>query len=187
MRSITSDPIRNFKFQVIIPKFAQTGGVVGRLGFQMIAGLALQTEPITYREGGDNTTSRKMPGQTDFPPLVCTRGLMPTNNHGWNWMREIFYVLDGQGRGGPGNEFRTDMLIMVNDHPVNTAAVRESTVKVAFKVFSAWPSSMAFSDLDAQGNGIIVEQMTLMHEGFAMHFAGGQVGGGQYLNWAGNF
>jgi hypothetical protein len=35
-----------------------------------------------------------------------------------------------------------------------------------FKVYNAWISQLAYSDLNAGDNAILVEQMTLVHEGF---------------------
>lgn len=163
MRSITTDPLRNFKFRIRIPRYA------GEIGFQSAAGLAVQTDPITYREGGDNTTSRKMPGQSDFPPIVLTKGFIPTESYNaWNWMKNIFAAVQGTGTGGPLNEFRSDFTIAILDHPVTTISSQANNppVRAVYKVYSAWPSGLAYSDLDATSNGIFVEQLTLMHEGF---------------------
>jgi hypothetical protein len=35
-----------------------------------------------------------------------------------------------------------------------------------FKVYNAWITSLAYSDLNAGDNAILVEQMSLTHEGF---------------------
>lgn len=40
-----------------------------------VSGLSITTEVIPYREGGMNTTTQKMPGQSDFSPLTLSRGL----------------------------------------------------------------------------------------------------------------
>lgn len=55
------------------------------------------------------------------------------------------------------------------EHP--TARQGEAKVKTQFKVFNAWPTSVSFSDLDAGANAIIVNQMTLAHEGFDVAIA----------------
>jgi len=44
-------------------------------------------------------------------------------------------------------------------------------VQVSFKLYSAWIGSLAYSDLDAGGNAVAVEQMTLNYEGFEMLWA----------------
>jgi len=33
-------------------------------------------------------------------------------------------------------------------------------------VYNAWPTALAYSDLDAGANQLLIEQMTLAHEGF---------------------
>jgi hypothetical protein len=39
-----------------------------------------------------------------------------------------------------------------------------------FKVYNCWPTSIAYSDLNAGDNALFVEQMTLVHEGFDVNF-----------------
>src|SRR5687767_4955119 len=99
-RGLASDPLRNFKFRVEIPKVVRGYQSMAHLGFMAVSGLAATTEPISYREGGDNTTPRKMPGQTDFPPASLTRGLVGNAADKallWNWYREIFTAIAGGG------------------------------------------------------------------------------------------
>jgi phage tail-like protein len=40
-----------------------------------------------------------------------------------------------------------------------------------FEVYNAWPTSVAYSDLNAGDNALFVEQMTLVHEGFDVNWA----------------
>jgi phage tail-like protein len=39
-------------------------------------------------------------------------------------------------------------------------------VAMRFHVYNAWPTAVAYSDLNAGDNSLFVEQMTLVHEGF---------------------
>jgi phage tail-like protein len=39
------------------------------------------------------------------------------------------------------------------------------------EVYNAWPTAVAYSDLNAGDNALLVEQMTLVHEGFNINFA----------------
>jgi hypothetical protein len=57
---------------------------------------------------------------------------------------------------------------MVLDHPVTTASV---PVKAIYRVYNAWPTSIAFSDLDAGANAVFMQQLSLAHEGFDMKLA----------------
>ena len=194
-RALSSDPLRSFKFNVVIPLSTQGGpnGGVARLGFMSLSGLGIAIEPLTYREGGDNLTTRKMPGQADFNPITLSRGLFPTDYDNWYWMSNLFTAMYGGGNnpvigGTAPNDFRTTMYIGVLQHPNNTPQAasgpsyqssyqqQASIVQISFKLHSAWIGSLAYSDLDAGGNAVAVEQMTLNYEGFEMRW-GGQSGG----------
>src|SRR5262252_459820 len=103
-RSLNSDPLRNFRFLVQIshPDLQS----MARMGFMAVSGLAVSNEIIPYREGGNNTTTRKMPGQSDFGPISLTRGMMaaPVNggnigtNEAYRWFQQIFSVNAGQAQ-----------------------------------------------------------------------------------------
>ena len=71
--------------------------------------------------------------------------------------------MQGTGTAADGNNFRWSVLVQILDHPVTTAAV---AVKAAFQIYNAWPTSIAFSDLDAGANQLFITQLVLAHEGF---------------------
>jgi phage tail-like protein len=162
---LASDPLRNFRFVVDINnKHFST-----QMGFMSVSGLNITTEVIPYREGGMNTTTQKMPGQSDFAPITLSKGLAVGDKQMMDWMRKLFTVMMGTGTGAPGEEFRCTMDIKVLDHPVTDRLALP--VKACFRVYNAWPTAVAFSDLDAGANAIIVQQMTLAHEGFDVKVA----------------
>lgn len=185
VRAINTDPLRNFKFHVDIHH--NLGGLYGdmtHLGFMSASGLAATTEVISYREGGDNTTPRKMPGQTDFPPISLTRGMVRSRSgkskgtdHDlgllWQWYRQVFFVTQGGVPHGMTSsehqpDFKAEVIIKVFDHPVTKSSFGSELgpVRAAWKLYNCWPASLAFSDLDAGGNGVMVNNLTLMYEGF---------------------
>lgn len=159
---VATDPFRNFKFKVVIHHPRIRG--FATLGFMSVSGLSITTEVIPYREGGMNTTTQKMPGQSDFSPLTLSTGLATGKGEMWNWMKQLFVVMQGTGTGRPGAEFRHNVDIKVLDHP--TAGRKWAKTKTWYRVYNAWPTSVSYSDLDAGANAIIVNQMTLAHEGF---------------------
>lgn len=186
-RPLSSDPLRSFKFNVVIPIQAgnQPLGSEARFGFMNLSGLGIAIESLTYREGGDNLTTRKMPGQADVNPVTLGRGMFATDFDNWSWMSNLFSAMYGGavplGAGAAKNDFRTVVYINVLEHPNNTQAAKgtpigvsfpaqNSIVKVSFKLYSAWIGSLAYSDLDAGGNAVAVEQMTLNYEGFDMQW-----------------
>lgn len=167
--TIATDPLRNFKFVVDIPHPNKALGGV-RMGFMSVSGLNITTEVIPYREGGMNTTTQKMPGQSDFAPITLSRGVIVGDSRMINWMKQLFTVQQGTGINTAGTDFRSTLLIKILDHPVTKGPI---PVKAVFKVFNAWPTAIAFSDLDAGANAIMVQQMTLAHEGFDYKLASG--------------
>ena len=156
---LATDPLRNFKF---IVKIHHNDALLS-MGFMSVSGLNITTEVIPYRQGGYNTTTQKMPGQSDFSPITLSKGLMVGDSAPMAWMQQLFTVQQGTGGGKPGADFRTTVDILVLEHPVTGP---NNPISAWFKVFNAWPTSIAFSDLDAGANAVIVNQMTLAHEGF---------------------
>jgi phage tail-like protein len=159
---LKTDPLRNFKFIINV----QHPGIPGfaSLGFMSASGLNITTEVIPYREGGMNTTTQKMPGQSDFAPITLSKGLCVGDYHAMQWMKELFTVVQGDGTGAAGADFRHTVDIKVLDHPVTKG--NDIPVKAVYRVYNAWPTAVAWSDLDAGANAILVTQMTLAHEGF---------------------
>lgn len=174
MARIDSDPLRNFKFLVKMnaPGISQAWGAV-HAGFMSVSGLNINTEVIPYREGGMNTTTQKMPGQSDFSPITFSRGLIitgtgsgVTNDPAMAWQRRLFAVMQGTGTGAVGQDFRVNLDIKVLAHPVTNKTVEDTPVKAHYRVYNAWPTSVAFGDLDAGANAIMTQQIVFAHEGF---------------------
>ena len=150
-------------------------------GFTSVGGLAVSTDSIPYREGGYNTTVHQIPGQTSFAPLTLQRGVILGSRQNWDWMRELFQTVQGNTSRTNAENFRCDIEIAVLSHPMASTATGAVTaltgnpavggaepdhVSMRFKIYNAWITSLAYSDLNAGDNAILVEQMSLVHEGF---------------------
>ena len=166
---LASDPLRNFKFQVTI---TPNSGSAIKLGFMSVSGLNIQADVIAYRVGSYNTTTQKMPGQADFSPITLSRGVaVATDNYrNWQWMQQLFTVMQGTGSSLGTTDFRATVDIQVLSHPVTAASVN---YPAWYRVYNAWPTALAYSDLDAGANQLLIEQMTLAHEGFDFALASG--------------
>jgi phage tail-like protein len=159
-------------------------------GFTSVSGMAVSTESIPYREGGYNTTVHQIPGQTSFAPISMQRGVLLGSSQNYNWMRQLFQTVQGSTTRGLPENFRCDIEIDVLSHPVastgkqnpgttadgsvdayDTTGVQEDHVAMRFKVYNAWISALAYSDLNAGDNAILVEQMSIVHEGFDIRWA----------------
>jgi phage tail-like protein len=182
--TLATDPIRNFRFLATFTPHEDTPGVDANTvkmspityGFVSVSGLAVTTDSIPYREGGYNTTFHQIPGQTSFSPLTFQRGVQVGQKDGWNWMRNLFQTVNGADSNKAGN-FRCDIEIEVLSHPIpgqgggNAGSAGNDHVALRFKVYNAWITAIAYSDLNAGDNALMVEQMSVVHEGFDLKFA----------------
>jgi len=184
-----TDPVRNFKFLVTFtPTTGSTtgwGSNFGKMGFVSLSGLSVNTESIAYREGGYNTNMHQIPGQSSFTPISLSKGVMLGQNENSLWMKRLFSVLTPSATNGVGSNFRVNLDIQVLSHPNpgawkgsgSTAPDAETALdqhtSMRFKVYNAWITSLAYSNLDAGANSLMVEDMQLVHEGFDVHYATG--------------
>jgi phage tail-like protein len=188
LSTLLTDPVRNFKFLVTINPIggkdtATWGDKFGTLGFVSLSGLSVSTEPIAYREGGYNTNVHQIPGQSAFSPITLSKGVMLGDDVHAKWMKRLFSVLTPGASAGVGANFRCNLDIQVLSHP-NPAAYEGSGgttqtlpesqhTSMRFRVYNAWITSLAYSNLDAGANSLMVEDMQLVHEGFDVHYATG--------------
>jgi phage tail-like protein len=180
--NLITDPVRNFRFLVNFQfqddKLKTAVGDYATMGFTSMSGLNVSTDTIPYREGGYNTTVHQIPGQTTFSPITLQRGVMLGTPQNWKYMRQLFATVQGGAIRDAATNFRCDLEIQVLTHPIPgqvadlTSGVKQPAdhVSMRFKVYNAWISSVAYSDLNAGDNAILVEQVTLVHEGFDLNW-----------------
>jgi phage tail-like protein len=162
---IATDPLRNFKFNVLI---TPPGGSQINMGFMNVQGLNVQIDVIAYREGGFNVTTQKMPGQADFSPIVLSKGVAVGAQPDITWLQQLFLVLQGTGSQTATSDFRSTVEIQVLYHPVTAQTV---PVGATFFVYNCWPTAVSWSDLDAGANALLINQLSLAHEGFDVNVA----------------
>lgn len=146
-----ADPYRNFKFEVEIAGFV-------RAGFSKVSGLKQTIEEIQYREGGENETPRKLPGQSMFEDITLERG-MSNDSDFVDWIEQIFNLdnAEGQQGNGVGDEFRRKVVIYLKD--------KTGARVVKWTVFNAWPKEDGTADLDASANDVLMASLVLANEG----------------------
>lgn len=188
-RASVTDPLRNFKFQVEIQPTGSllnhVGSDIRNLGFAVVSGLSVTNEMIMYREGGMNTHPHKMIGQSDFAPVTFSKGLFAHEKALYNWQTFLHSWSQGGVGGGStqaNNDYRADIVVSVFDHPVssgsyatpgqtNTAPTPAGKRKLAYKLYNCWPASFSLTDLNAGDSSIMIQQLVVNHEGFALLFA----------------
>lgn len=186
LSTLATDPIRNFRFLVEFLPPSDEGtptswGFDAKMGFTSVSGLTVSTEAIQYREGGYNTTVHQLPGQTSFSPVTLSKGVMLGDSSQYGWMKRLFSVISSGAKAGVGADFRCDLDISVLSHP-NAAGLTVQSATLAgvntdphvalrFRVYNAWITNLSYSNLDAGGNSLMVEEMTLVHEGWDAKYA----------------
>jgi phage tail-like protein len=185
-RTLATDPVRTFKFLVSFKPQTNDqnwGGLTGSMGFVSVSGLSVSTEPIAYREGGYNTNVHQIPGQSSFTPLTLSRGVMISSGNDANalWMKRLFSLLTPTATSGVGANFRCTVDIAVLSHPNPKGLTAEGGktsdsdagqhVSMRFRVYNAWIANLAYSNLDAGQSTLMVEELTLVHEGFDVSYA----------------
>lgn len=134
------DPYRSFNFLVELDNIAQAS-------FTDCTGLGSTTEIIETREGGDNTTVRKLPGKTSYSDITLKWGLT-TSMELWNWRLQIVN----------GNVIRKNGSIVVFDLANHSEVTRWDFV-------AAWPTKWEGPAFNARGADIAIDTLVIAHEG----------------------
>jgi phage tail-like protein len=149
------DPYKNFKFRV-----KWDGRYVA--GISKVSTLKRTTEVVKHREGGDESTSRKSPGRTEYEAITLERGV--THDQDFEkWANKVWDYANAQAEM-PDQEvsladFRKELAIDV----FNEAGQKV----ISYQVFRAWVSEFqALPDLDANANAVAIEHIKLENEGW---------------------
>jgi len=134
------DPFRSFNFLVELDSIAQAS-------FIECSGLGSSTEVIETREGGDNTTVRKLPGKTTYHDITLKWG-MANSRELWDWRQQVI----------DGSVLRKSGSIVVYDLSNHVEVARWNFV-------AAWPSKWEGPAFNAKGNDIAIDSLVLSHEG----------------------
>lgn len=174
------DPLRNFKFRVQFVRMQDTAiaQLFADMGFISVSGIGISTDMIPYREGGDNTITRKLPGQSDVGPLTLVGGVFGQNqNAQMEWFRQVFDINWGQGNAAFDDDFRCDIIVSVLKHPVTKFSkggvgdpASDLSTGMAVRFFNCWPGGIQYNDLNAGDNSIMITNMMVHHEGFDTRF-----------------
>ena len=145
------DPYKNFKFRV-----KWDGKYVA--GVSKVSSLKRTTEVVKYREGGDPSSSRKMPGRTEFEPITLERGVTHDTEFE-KWANKVWNFGSGLGAEVSLKDFRKDIIIELYNEA--------GQLVIAYRVFRCWVSEFqALPDLDANANAVAIAHLKLENEGW---------------------
>ena len=132
------DPYKNFRFLVEIDGIVQAG-------FNECSGFGSDVEVVEYREGGDPSTVRKLPGKVSYPDITLKWGITDSRElYDWH-----FATVSG------AIERRNGSVILQDD--IGGEAAR-------WNFFEAWPSKWDGADLNATGSEVAMDTLTLSCE-----------------------
>jgi phage tail-like protein len=135
---VIPDPYANYNF------FVEIDGI-RRAAFSECSGFDSTIDVIEHREGGENTTTRKIPGQTKYSSIVLKWG-MTDDVELYNWHRRVI-----QG----AIERKNGSIVLLD---------RTGAEVARWNFFRAckWDGP----NLTAEGSDVAVETLELAHEGF---------------------
>lgn len=132
------DPFANFRFRVEIDGITQAG-------FTECTGLGSIIEVVDYREGGEGTPVRKIPGRVKYPDIVLRWGVT-TSHELYDWHRAVIH----------GQLQRKNGAVILLDG--------KGAEVLRWNFFEAWPSRWDGPTLNAMTNNVAIESLTIICE-----------------------
>jgi phage tail-like protein len=130
-------------------------------GVTKVSGFARTTQVIRHRDGADASTIRLAPGQTEYAPITMERGVSYDYDF-LQWANKTFDYANSVAKSG--------MTTSLGDfrRPLSVEIYNEAGEKViAYSIYEAWISEfVAGSDLDGLGNAVVIENITIQHQGW---------------------
>jgi phage tail-like protein len=136
---VITDPFVIYNFRVEIDG-------ITRAAFQEASGFDSTIDIIEHREGGENTTVRKLPGLTKYSNITLKWGITDDREL-YDWHRQIV----------EGDMLRKNGSIVMLD--------RKGEEVARWNFVRAWPSKWDGPDLSAEGTDVGIEMLELAHEG----------------------
>jgi phage tail-like protein len=133
------DPYRSYNFRVEIDG-------ITRAGFRECSGLDSSQDPISYREGTDSLTDRKLPGVVKYSNISLKWG--SSDDHDlWDWRKQ---AMDGKVTRKNGS------IVLLDD---------TGAEKARWNFVNGWPSKWTGPSFNATGNEVAIETLDIVHEG----------------------
>lgn len=133
------DPYRAYNFKVEF-----NGSVQGH--FTKVEGLGFKLERILYRAGGERAEVRSVPGRVEYNPVTLRYGMTDSVD----LLRWLFAAVDGRVQ-------RQNLSIAMLDDSGSREVRR-------WNLIAAWPCEWNGAPLDALGNELAIESLTLAYD-----------------------
>lgn len=143
------DPYLNFKFKVKWDNETVAG-------LSKCGALTKTTDVVDWREGGDPSHGHKLPGPTKYGELKLEAGV--THDLAFeDWANKVNNFASDPDMSL--KDFRKDITINVQNP--------QGVTVLSYIVYRCWVSEyQALPELDASGNAVMIQTLTLQHEGW---------------------
>jgi phage tail-like protein len=136
---VVTDPYRAYNF-----KFEINSTVQGH--FVSIEGLGVKVDRILFRAGGEHSLVRSIPGRVEYTPVTLRYGLTDSTE----MIEWLLAAVEGRVQ-------RQNVSIAMLDDS-GSAEVRR------WNLIAAWPCEWAGAPLDALGQELAIESLTLAYD-----------------------
>jgi phage tail-like protein len=141
------DPFRDYNFKLLVNNITSAH-------FIEVYGLGVSVELLSYREHGNNSIVRAVPGRVTYPPVTLKTGLTSSVEL-WDWLMSAV----------KGQVIRRNVSIVVLDAAGATEVLR-------WNLLNAWLQEWHCPPLNAMSRGLAIEKMVLAHEGLELEPGG---------------
>ena len=138
-----ADPYRQMRF------ILEIDGIV-KAGFSRCRLPNASSGVVTYREGNEPPTPRKLPGLNEYGPLILETGITDSSIELFEWR-----TLVEQGKMDEARRAAAVVLLDAKGHPAARWTFRE-----------AWPSQYEGPRLSAVADAVAIERLVIVNEGF---------------------
>lgn len=148
MATLRDVPYGNQHFQVDLG----IGDKGPATGFSEIVMPDISIDVIEYRTGNDKESgTHKLPGLTHYRNVILRRGIIGSLDL-YNWIDQV--------RNGDPNARRAVTITLLSEDL--------TTPVLIWKLLRAWPVKYSFGDLNAKGDDVAIEELTLAYERLEM-------------------
>jgi phage tail-like protein len=151
------DPYKNFKFRV---KFEGSSSYVA--GISKVSALKRTTEVVKFRDGGDESTSRKSPGRTEYEAITLERGV--THDVTFEqWANKTWDYNNAQAASADQEVSLADFRRNLTIDLFNEAGQKV----ISYQVFRCWVSEyQPMPELDGNANAVAIQHIKVENEGW---------------------
>ncbi len=138
--------------------YVEIGGNIAA-SFSECSGLDVQIEKETYLEGGVNDQQRIFLKQAKFNDIILKRGMTDDITF-WEWLDKVLDLgrsASNLGSGGNSGGLRRNVTILVFNQAGETMQ--------SWTLIGAVPVGWKTPSLQADGNSVAIEELTLTYEG----------------------